>query len=89
MKSDETAYQELFEELEKYENKGVYICMDGFPASPMQIVAAHMTREEGSYMRYYILDTEGYIESLSFVKIKTKEQAQIPFYVGQKDLKYF
>lgn len=51
MKSDETAYQELFEELEKYENKGVYISMDGFPASPMQIVAAHMTREEGSYMR--------------------------------------
>ena len=45
MKSDETAYQELFEELEKYENKGVYISMDGFPASPMQIVAAHMTRE--------------------------------------------
>lgn len=40
MKSDETAYQELFEELEKYENKGVYISMDGFPASPMQIVAA-------------------------------------------------
>ena len=63
--------------------------MDGFPASPMQIVAAHMTREEGSYMRDYILDTEGYIESLSFVNIKTKEQAQIPFYVGQKDLKYF
>ncbi len=28
MKSDETAYQELFEELEKYENKGVYISMD-------------------------------------------------------------
>ena len=56
MKSDETAYQELFEELEKYENKGVYISMDGFPASPMQIVAAHMTREEGSYMRDYILD---------------------------------
>ena len=84
MKSDETAYQELFEELEKYD-----ISMDGFPASPMQIVAAHMTREEGSYMRDYILDTEGYIESLSFVNIKTKEQAQIPFYVGQKDLKYF
>lgn len=75
MKSDETAYQELFEELEKYENKGVYISMDGFPASPMQIVAAHMTREEGSYMRDYILDTEGYIESLSFVNIKTKELA--------------
>ena len=56
MKSDETAYQELFEELEKYENKGVYISMDGFPASPMQIVAAHMTREEGSYMRDYTYD---------------------------------
>ena len=34
-----------------------------------------MTREEGSYMRDYILDTEGYIESLSFVNIKIKEQA--------------
>ena len=31
MKSDETAYQELFEELEKYENKGVYIWMDSRP----------------------------------------------------------
>ena len=45
MKSDETAYQELFEELEKYENKGVYISMDGFPASPMQIVAAQGKKE--------------------------------------------
>ena len=54
MKSDETAYQELFEELEKYENKGVYISMDGFPASPMQIVAAHMTREEGCGTIFWI-----------------------------------
>ena len=76
MKSDETAYQELFEELEKYENKGVYISMDGFPASPMQIVAAHNDKgKKEVYMRDYILDTEGYIESLSFVNIKTKEQA--------------
>ena len=74
--SEKEMYErEAAEELEKYENKGVYISMDGFPASPMQIVAAHMTREEGSYMRDYILDTEGYIESLSFVNIKTKEQA--------------
>lgn len=75
MKSDETAYQELLEELERYEHKGIYISMDGFPASPMQIVTAHMTREEGSYMRDYILDTEGYIESLSFVNINRNEQA--------------
>ena len=75
MKSDETAYQELFEELENMKIKEYNISMDGFPAKPMQIVAAHMTREEGSYMRDYILDTEGYIESLSFVNIKTKEQA--------------
>ena len=89
MKSDETAYQELFEELEKYENKGVYISMDGFPASPMQIVAAHMTREEGSYMRDYILDTEGYIESLSFVNIKTKRTGVDPLLRRTKRFKIF
>ena len=75
MKSDETAYQELFKELETYENKGIYISMDGIPASPMQIVTAHMAREEGSYMRDYILDTEGFIESLSFIDINRHEQA--------------
>ncbi len=75
MKTDETAYQELFRELERYENKGVCMLMDGSPASPMQIVAAHMTREKGSYMRDYIIDTEGYIESLSFVNINRNNQA--------------
>ena len=76
MKSDETAYQELFEELEKYENKGVYISMDGFPASPMQIVAAHMTREEGSYMRDYEMNADGYIESLSFINVTKKNETE-------------
>ena len=59
--------------------------MDGFPASPMQIVAAHMTREEGSYMRDYILDTEGYIESLSFVKYpRQKNRRRSPFTSDKK-----
>ena len=39
MKSDETAYQELFEELEKYENKGVYISMDGYDKGRRKLYA--------------------------------------------------
>lgn len=74
MKSGETIYQTLFKELENYEHKGVYMSMDGIPASPLQIVAAHMTKEEGSYMRDYILDPEGYIESLSFISLNRSNQ---------------
>ena len=69
MEINEKAYQKLYEELEQYENKGIYVSMDGSPASPMQIVAAHMVKEEGSYMRDYILNTDGYIESLAFVNV--------------------
>ena len=38
----ERNYQSLFSELAGYEKKGVYMLMNGVPASPMQIVqAAH------------------------------------------------
>ena len=47
--------------------------MDGFGQSD----ADCSTYDKGRRKLYvdYILDTEGYIESLSFVNIKTKEQA--------------
>lgn len=34
----ERNYQSLFSELAGYEKKGVYMLMNGVPASPMQIV---------------------------------------------------
>ncbi len=73
METEETVYQELYKELENYEHKGVYFMMDGSPASPIQIVTAHMAREQGSYMRDYVIDTEGYIRSLAFVNINRNQ----------------
>ncbi|MGC4018786.1 MAG: hypothetical protein QM793_05875 [Muricomes sp.] len=65
----ETAYRDLYTELENYERSGISMQIDGGKASPLQIVTAHMIREEGCYMRDYILDREGYIQSLTFVNI--------------------
>jgi len=70
MKSYEAAYQSLFAELKNYEKSGVSMLMDGYRASPIQIVEAHLTKEEGTYMRDYIMDPEGYIKTLTFNKIK-------------------
>ena len=47
----ERNYQSLFSELAGYEKKGVYMLMNGVPASPMQIVQAHIVREDAVYMR--------------------------------------
>lgn len=71
MEIDETAYRyrDLYTELENYERNGVCMHINGSKASPLQIVTAHMIREEGCYMRDYILNTKGYIESLAFVNI--------------------
>ena len=52
----ERNYQSLFSELAGYEKKGVYMLMNGVPASPMQIVQAHIVREDAVYMRDYVLN---------------------------------
>lgn len=72
------SYRELYTELEGYEKHGICMLMDGGKVSPLQIVTAHMIREEGSYMRDYIIDPEGYIKSLVFVNINEDNQAENP-----------
>ena len=57
----EDGYKELYAELRGYEEKGVDIVMDGYPMSPLQIVTAYMAREEGTYMRDYVIDPEAVI----------------------------
>ena len=49
MDEQEKKYQDLFTELTNYERSGVRMQMNGFPASPLQIVSAHMVREESKY----------------------------------------
>ena len=69
MGKEEERYRELFAELRKYERQGVRMQIDGYPASPMQIVSAHMLREEQSYMRDYIMDENGMVQELDFYRV--------------------
>ena len=77
MRSEESVYRELYAELEKYERKGVDMLLDGYQASPLQIVTACMAKEEGKYMRDYVMNPEGNIESLAFTNVKQYGQAEI------------
>ena len=63
-------YQRLYAELEAYENSGIHIKLEDYPASPMQIVSAHMVREMPTYMRDYEWDEKGQVRELTFHNIK-------------------
>ena len=65
----EETYKLLFTELEKYEGSGISMTLDSYPASPMQIVTAHMVREDPSYMRDYVWDEKGHVRKLDFYNI--------------------
>lgn len=65
----EEMYKDLYAELEKYENSGVRMKLDDYPASPMQIVTAHMVREDSSYMRDYVWDEKGHVQEVAFHNI--------------------
>lgn len=43
--------ERMFQELAGYERKKVNLGIDRLPASPMQIVQAHMMSEDTAYMR--------------------------------------
>ena len=62
----------LFMELTDYEKKGVYMLINGMPASPMQIVRAHIMREDSNYMRDYVLNDKGDVKELGFHDVKDK-----------------
>ena len=76
MKTDEAVYRELYAELERYERKGVDMLLDGYQASPLQIVTAYMAKEEGTYMRDYDIDRDGCIEALRFTDINNCRRAE-------------
>ena len=66
MKQEDVEYKDLFEELSEYEKSGVRMKLGKRQASPMQIVSAFLAKEEGMYMRDYILNEEGVVEELNF-----------------------
>lgn len=77
MRTDETVYRNLYAELENYERKGIYMLIDGCQASPLQIVTAYMAKEEGTYMRDYVMNSAGNIEALAFTNINEYRQAEM------------
>ncbi len=51
--------------------------LDGYQASPLQIVTAHMVKEAGTYMRDYTMSGDGNIETLRFTDINEHFRAEI------------
>ena len=78
MNTENKSYQELFSELTQYEKSGVRMQIDGISASPLQIVSAHMIRENCNYMRDYIMNEEGKITELDFHEVgkEKREESQ-------------
>lgn len=70
MNTENKDYQRLFSELTEYERSGVKMQINGISASPLQIVSAHMIRENSNYMRDYIMDEKGKITELDFYEIE-------------------
>ena len=66
----EKEYRSLFTELTHYEDVGISMKLDDSPASPMQIVTAHMLKEDRAYMRDYVWDEKGQLTGLIFHDIK-------------------
>lgn len=69
MPEERKEFQEMFRELNMYEKRGVYIAMEGRPASPTQVVQAHMVNEGPGYMRDYVLNDNGDLKALYFYHI--------------------
>lgn len=69
MPEEKREFQDMFRELNSYEKRGVYIALEGQPASPTQIVKAHMVQEGTEYMRDYVLNENGDIKALYFYHI--------------------
>ena len=67
---DDKKYINLFAELQMFEKSGICIKLDNSPASPMQIVTAHMVKEDRSYMRDYVWDDKGHVKELTFHNIR-------------------
>lgn len=76
MRRRKSEYWEMYNELEKYERNGVSILMDGYSASPMQVVHAHMTKEHVNYMRDYEMNSDGKLEALSFTSINGNRRSR-------------
>jgi hypothetical protein len=74
MNTNKYEYEQLYNELTRYEKKGVRIKMNDQTASPMQVASIHLVKEASTYMRDYILNDEGRVEELCFHSVKKEKR---------------
>lgn len=70
MSTEKEELRDMFRELTEYEKQKVDLGINGIPASPMQIVQAHIMCEDTGYMRDYVLNEEGDIKALWFNRVE-------------------
>lgn len=63
-------HSELYKEMELFEQNGIHIFLEETSVSAFGIVQAHMVKEEGAYMRDYILDEKGHLKEIRFNNIR-------------------
>ena len=73
MEEEEAAMQELESELETYQSGGISLLLEGRESSPAFIVNACMVAENGTYMRDYIQDECGKIDTINFNFVSENE----------------
>ena len=73
MKEKETTIQKLESELEAYQSCGISLLLEGRESSPASIVNACMVAENGTYMRDYIQDERGKIDTINFNFVSENE----------------
>lgn len=63
-------YTELYKEMEVLEEHGIHIVLEGTPTTAFRVVQAHMIKEDGAYMRDYVLDEDGHLKEVRFNNIR-------------------
>ena len=62
-------YKNLYLELKNFESSGIPMFMGEHHVNSLQVVQAYMTKEKGTYMRDYVMNSEGRLEILAFHKV--------------------
>ena len=70
MSTEKEELRDMFRELTEYEKQKVDLGINGVPASPMQIVQAHIMCEDTGSMRDYVLNEDGDIKALWFNRVE-------------------
>ncbi len=61
--------ERLFFELETYYRQGISLWVENSNVSPIELISCNLVQEESEYMRDYITNERGMVESIHFDKV--------------------